>query len=372
MKKRITAIIAVILVFCLLLAYGISFLGMFSVYAAPSKSQINSELTEVKAEKSEILKKAQTKQVEISELQQQINTIQYDIDAYTVKINNLTAELEEAQTKETNQYEAMKLRLRTMYEDNNTTYISLLFSGESLSEVLSYLEIIKQMSEHDNNMHKELEKTRKEIEEKKQILEDEKKILDDKKAVLQQSQDKIKAEKAELDGMASKLSAEETALFNQLKAIEAEEQALQRQIISGGSHSATSSYGGGKLAYPSGYTTITSPYGYRIHPIYGVRKLHTGIDFGAPMGAAVYAAESGKVIMASYYGGYGNTVIIDHGGGMTTLYAHNSALYVSNGQTVTRGQKIAACGSTGNSTGPHCHFEVRINGATTDPMKYLK
>ncbi len=372
MKKRITAIIAIILIFCLLLAYGISFLGMFSVYAAPSKSQIQNELSGVKAEKSEILKKAQTKQVEISELQQQINTIQYDINAYTVKINNLTAELEEAQTKETNQYEAMKLRLRTMYEDNNTTYISLLFSGESLSEVLSYLEIIKQMSEHDNNMHKELEKTRKEIEEKKQLLEDEKKVLDDKKAILQQSQDKIKAEKAELDGMASKLSAEENELFKKLKAIEEEEQALQRQIISGGSHSATSSYGGGKLAYPSGYTTITSPYGYRIHPIYGVRKLHTGIDFGAPMGAAVYAAESGKVIMASYYGGYGNTVIIDHGGGMTTLYAHNSALYVSNGQTVKRGQKIAACGSTGNSTGPHCHFEVRINGATTDPMKYLR
>lgn len=371
MKKRISAIIAIILVVCLLLAYGISFLGVFNVYAAPSKSQIQNELSGVKAEKSGILTKAQEKQVEISELQQQINTVQYDINAYTTKINNLTVELNEAQIKETNQYDAMKLRLRTMYEDNNTTYISLLFSGESLSEVLSYLEIIKQMSEHDNNMHKELEKTRKEIEEKKLILEDEKKILDEKKAVLQQSQDKIKAEKAELDGMAAKLSSEETALLNQLKAIEAEEQELQRQAMSG-SHSATSVYTGGKLGYPSGYTNVTSPYGYRIHPIYGVRKLHTGTDFGAPMGAAIYAAADGKVITSSYYGGYGNTVIIDHGGGMTTLYAHNSALYVSVGQTVKRGQKIAACGSTGNSTGPHCHFEVRINGATTDPMKYLK
>lgn len=372
MKKRLTAIIAVVLLVCLILVYSVSFLGLFTAYAAPNKTQIQNELSGVKAEKSEILNKAQTKQVEITELQQQINTIQHDINAYTAKIEKMTVELNEAQIKETNQYDAMKLRLRTMYEDNNTTYISLLFSGESLSEVLSYLEIIKQMSEHDNNMHKELEKTRKEIEEKKQVLEDEKKVLDDKKATLQQSQDKIKAEKAELDGMAAKLTTQENELFNKLKAIEEEELMLQRQIISGGSHSATSVYNGGALAYPSGYTNVTSPYGYRIHPIYGVRKLHTGTDFGAPMGAAIYAAADGKVITSSYYGGYGNTVIIDHGGGMTTLYAHNSALYVSVGQTVKRGQKIAACGSTGNSTGPHCHFEVRINGATTDPMKYLK
>lgn len=131
-------------------------------------------------------------------------------------------------------------------------------------------------------------------------------------------------------------------------------------------------YKGGKFVFPApSYTAVTSEQGWRVHPISGVLKYHSGMDLGAPSGTAILAAAPGKVTLASWNGGYGNCVIIDHGGGISTLYGHASALYVSKGQTVSAGKKIAAVGSTGWSTGPHLHFEVIINGEVTDPRPYI-
>ena len=116
---------------------------------------------------------------------------------------------------------------------------------------------------------------------------------------------------------------------------------------------------------------ITSPFGYRFHPIYGRKIFHSGIDIGVDEGTPVHAADSGVVVEADWIDGYGNAVIIDHGNGMSTLYGHNSELAVSAGQTVSKGQVIAYAGSTGNSTGPHVHFEVRVNGDPVNPLNYL-
>uniref|UniRef100_B8HN83 Peptidase M23 n=1 Tax=Cyanothece sp. (strain PCC 7425 / ATCC 29141) TaxID=395961 RepID=B8HN83_CYAP4 len=129
-------------------------------------------------------------------------------------------------------------------------------------------------------------------------------------------------------------------------------------------------YGSGRLSYPI-QAPITSNFGWRMHPILGYQRLHAGTDFGADTGTPIRAAEGGTVIFAGWYGGYGNTVIIDHGGGLTTLYAHTSQMYVREGQTVQRGEAIAAVGSTGLSTGPHLHFEVRENGEPVNPLNYL-
>ncbi len=132
------------------------------------------------------------------------------------------------------------------------------------------------------------------------------------------------------------------------------------------------SYDGGQFMWPVPSTRyITSPYGYRIHPVYNYKKFHSGIDIGASYGVDIVAAADGTVTLATTNGGYGKCVIINHGSGITTLYAHNSQLLVSNGQSVTRGQVVAKAGSTGVSTGPHLHFEVRVNGSTTDPMPYF-
>jgi murein DD-endopeptidase MepM/ murein hydrolase activator NlpD len=127
----------------------------------------------------------------------------------------------------------------------------------------------------------------------------------------------------------------------------------------------------GTIGWPVASPRVTSYYGYRTHPIFGDRRLHAGIDLAANTGTAVFAAKDGVVVTAGWMSGYGNTIVIDHGSALATLYAHNSALSVAPGQTVRRGQRIASAGSTGNSTGPHVHFEVRVKGSPVDPMSYL-
>lgn len=128
--------------------------------------------------------------------------------------------------------------------------------------------------------------------------------------------------------------------------------------------------GTGRFVFPAN-ARISSGFGNRVHPILGYSRFHGGVDFAAPQGTAIYAADSGQVIFSGWYGGYGQTVIVDHGGGLTTLYAHASRLLVREGQSVRQGQSIAAVGSTGLSTGPHLHFEVRRNGNPVNPMGYL-
>ena len=374
MKKTITSAVALVLAVCFVMVYILAYLAP-TVSAAPTKAEAQSELNEVKEEKNSILQQAQDKEVAISELQQEINSLQFDIDAYSEKIEQSQKELEAAEKRENEQYAAMKLRLRVMYEDNNTTYINLVLGGESLTDIISDLEIIRQMAEYDQNMHSELEATRTEIQQRKEELENEKAILDERKAAIVEKQQVIVAEKAELDAMASQLSAEESKLLDEIRKFEEDERRLQETIISSGSHSATSAtppVGSGKFGYPSTTTSVSSPYGYRIHPVYGTRKFHSGVDFPVGTGTPIFATADGKVISAGWNGGYGNTVIIDHGGGYTSLYAHNSSLVVSVGQYVTKGQVVSKAGSTGVSTGPHLHFEIRINGSTTDPMPYLR
>jgi len=131
--------------------------------------------------------------------------------------------------------------------------------------------------------------------------------------------------------------------------------------------------GTGVYTWPTpGYKVITSPYGMRYHPILGIRKMHTGVDIGAPMGATIVAADGGKIIHAGWMGGYGQVLVVDHGNGMSTLYAHLSSFIAGNGASVTKGQPIGRVGTTGWSTGPHLHFEVRENGSPVDPMSYIK
>lgn len=146
--------------------------------------------------------------------------------------------------------------------------------------------------------------------------------------------------------------------------------AILIQRLAGGDRSRPAIIGTGQMGYPS-IGEITSSFGYRIHPILGYKRFHAGIDFGADTGSPIYAADSGVVLFAGWYGGYGQSVIIDHGNSLTTLYAHASELYVSEGQSIQQGQVIAAIGSTGLSTGPHLHFEVRQNGEPVDPLNYL-
>ena len=369
MRKRIKSGMSLLLVVSFLVVYILS----LQIYAAPTKSQVQKDIQNIQAQKSEILKQAEQKEVEISELQQEINTLQFDIDQYALKIEQTKKELAAAEEKERKQRETMKLRLRVMYEDNDTSYINLILNGGSLTDILSRLELVREMSDYDQNMVENLQKLQLEIAYKKEELEAEQLTLTERKSAIEEKKAVLVAEKAALNALIAKLGAQESAKLAELRKIEEDERAMQALIMSQGSHSATSQIiGNGKFGYPTSNTNITSPYGYRIHPIYGTRKLHAGIDLPASTGTPIYASADGKVITAGWVSGYGNTVIIDHGGGVTSLYAHNSSLNVSVGQTVKRGTRVASAGSTGNSTGPHCHFEIRLNGSPVDPMNYLR
>ena len=237
--------------------------------------------------------------------------------------------------------------------------------------------MIKQIAEYDTNLINEVKNAKEELETEKRTVEnvkiqkeakssDLKKLKSEKETKvnnLTEDQKQIQAQIEEYDNKMKELEKKEREL--------AAQEAKKNQYIGSSGENFVSS---GRFQWPvPSSQRVTSEYGYRIHPISGTRKLHAGIDIGAAGGANIVAGDSGTVILSSfgYNGGYGNYVIINHGNGVTTRYAHCSNLYVSVGQTVTKGQVIAAVGSTGASTGNHCHFEVRINGVSQNPRNYL-
>jgi Membrane proteins related to metalloendopeptidases len=212
------------------------------------------------------------------------------------------------------------------------------------------------------DQHKKVEAQKQQLETLQAKLLDQKQDQADKKASLQ-------ASRGEVQSLKSKVESNNEALEAQIDDLNAE---ADRWIDEIKKLQGNQAYAGGIFTWPSATSTrITSPFGYRIHPILKVKKLHTGIDIGAAAGTAVLAANNGNVIKAGWNNSYGNVVMIDHGGGIVTLYAHNSKLLVSTGDVVTKGQTIALVGSTGDATGPHIHFEVRVNGEYKDPMGWF-
>jgi murein DD-endopeptidase MepM/ murein hydrolase activator NlpD len=386
MNTKLKYIISIILIVCMLGAMIFSMIMPFIAYAdqktdiqnkinsaGDKKGDLQGKIDSARSEKQNVLEEKNEIEGKIEVVQKEIDGLNTEISDCEKKISEKQIELDEAQVKADKQYESMKIRLRTMYEDNSTSYIELITEGESLSEMITNYELIKQLLDHDNTMYDRLVETKNKIEETKKEIENEKSVLEDKKA-------SANAKKAELDGYNSKLAGTVSKLENDIEAYkkayaaaEAEEKRLKDQLRSLLQGSSGGSYSGGRLEWPTpGYTTITSPFGNRVHPTLKVYKLHTGIDIAAPMGASVIAAEAGTVVISGWNNAYGNYIVINHGGGVSTLYAHNTKLFVSSGQSVTRGQKIATVGSTGFSTGPHCHFEVMVNGSVTDPIAYLK
>ena len=186
-----------------------------------------------------------------------------------------------------------------------------------------------------------------------------------------QARAEVATETANEQRLLAQVTSQRSEYLRQINELERESSSIAASLRRRQSGQATTPSGHGVFAYPVAHPVVTSTFGYRIHPIYGDRRLHAGVDLGASTGTPVLAAGSGTVAFAGWMSGYGNTVIIDHGGSLATLYAHNSALGVKVGDTVKRGEHISDAGSTGNSTGPHVHFEVRVQGTPVDPMNYL-
>ncbi|EFL57416.1 peptidase, M23 family [Veillonella atypica ACS-134-V-Col7a] len=299
-------------------------------------------------------------------------------------------QLAEAQKRLEGRESVFYKRVRDIYINGRLSYLDVVIGSKDFSDFANRLEVLKRIIDSDITLINEIKKERADIEAHKQKLEaDRAKLVElEKSALAKQAEiEQKKAErnvvlqKAQNDRATAMQAIEElNASSAQVSAMLKERQAARAAAASAAAAAAQSSggqgasdnwvQGTGQLGWPvSG--EITSPYGYRVHPIWGTTIYHSGIDIGVDEGTPVHAADGGVVVWSGWMGGYGYAVVIDHGNGLSTLYGHNSELAVDEGQSVAKGQVISYAGSTGNSTGPHVHFEVRVNGDPVDPMGYL-
>lgn len=276
--------------------------------------------------------------------------------------------LEEAIRIYNQQNELVKVRLKVMYQNSSVSMFDTLLESKSVVEFYERLHYMSVISENDNKMLEDLETARQDVEYKKELEQKARELLKQKAGEKERRLAQLKTSRAEVEGELAKTKSEINKLEKEIDAQIAESKRLQGVIKN---LSSKKKYVGGTMQWPcpSSYN-VKSYYGMRKHPILRKYKMHTGIDIGASKGSSIVAANKGTVIMATYdkSGGYGNMVVLDHGAGITTLYAHASKLCVKVGDEVKAGAVIAKVGSTGLSTGNHLHFEVRVNGETKNPL----
>ena len=390
MKKYFKKFLAVTLAFSMLFV---------QVANAKTLSELKNEQNELKAKQQETQnalnenkQKQQTISAEIESLDKTVAEAQAALDEIETQLNDVTArlaesevQLKEATDKKDAQLESFEGRIKFLHENGSIGYLQIILSAESFTDFLTRIQYVNDIMNYDNNLLSELQKTENEIEQKTaEIAEDKAQVevlVAEQKAKTEEYNTKLAEKQATYNQYKLDAAAYEQELASWEKASEEVESLIAQataaasrssSVTSSGSSSGNVTYTGGKFAWPvPGRSYISSGYGYRARPIGSGSEFHTGYDIPASYGANIVAAEAGTVIYASYMNGYGYTVMIDHGGGLVTLYGHNSKLTVSKGDTVSRGQTIAKAGSTGNSTGPHCHFEVRKNGSHTSPQPYL-
>lgn len=327
-------------------------------------------MNQVKSEKKSVSKAIEQLDQKLNQAEEELTGVENQLSQLEEQIAVTTRELERASTDASSQKELLKKRVRVMYENGNVGYLSVILNSTSFSDFISRMDFLKKIIDFDMNLLGKMKLHRDSVAEKRKQLESELKEKERLKIEIADKKQQVEVAKQDREKTLKDLTKDLKELERQEDALLAQSNEVAKKIIS---LQSKEKYVGGKIGWPSpGYYKITSPYGYRTHPILKKKKLHTGIDIAVPSGTTIVAANSGTVIYSGYNGGYGNTVIIDHGGKISTLYAHNSKLLVKVGDKVEKGKAITKSGSTGLSTGPHLHFEVRENGQHVDPLKYLQ
>ncbi|PWJ51515.1 murein hydrolase activator EnvC family protein [Faecalicatena contorta] len=385
MNRRKKSIISAVLIMVLCTALNLNVNATTVEEAQRKADELESKKKSAEEEKNSLAS-------QLSTIVSDMNTIKEKLEKKQTEIQTAENELVEAKIDENNQYESMKKRIRFMYENGNSQFLEILLECESISDFLNKAEYFSQISTYDRNMLTEFQNVVKEVEEKEATLEKEyaelsglqdelikkqdevQSLLDSKKIQIADLENQIGDNAATLEKLVKEAEAERQKQLQQQAAI----QAAQQQAANNGSASG----GGGSYAEPdstpvvsgNGQFTNPCPGGY-VSSTFGYRdfdaSFHKGLDLAAAEGTPTYAAAGGTVITAGWSDSAGNWVVINHGNGLTTKYMHHSALCVSEGQVVAKGQQIGYVGNTGNSFGAHLHFQVEINGAAVDPQGYL-
>lgn len=352
-----------------------------------------SDITKTKKKASELNKKKETAEAEKKAISEKLDTLLSEMQKMEKKIDKkeeeITAKEDElilAKIDENDQYESMKKRIKYMYENGNSQFVEILCESKDLSDFLNKTEYISTISQYDREMLGKFQKIVKSVEKQEKELKKEREEMNT-------MQDELIAKQNSMEELLSKKNKEIKALKNEISANnkkmkkleaaakaaaeaarkQAEEKAAQNAASQGGgSAGAPVISGNGTLTHPCpGYSRISSYFGYRDAPLAGASTNHKGVDFAAPTGTPIYAAAGGTVTSAGYSGNAGNMIVINHGNGLQTYYMHCNRIYVSAGTKVSKGQNIAEVGSTGNSTGPHLHFQVMSGGIPVNPLSYL-
>ncbi len=407
MKKRKLFVSAVAIFLALLMLFSLVASALSFMTSAVSQSDVDqlqnqkATLSQQKDAKKAALDALRTQQAGFVEMkaaldeknevaQQEILLTEEQIELYNEMIAEKEAEAQAAQDAANEQLELYKVHLRAM-EENGTFnfYLSVLFGAKDFGDLLARVDMITEIMEKDKAVEDSYKEARDFALEVKAEYEVYKAELDAKKAELEAEVELLKAEIAEASQMIADLQKDidaYTAEYNQMEAneravqaqideltrqMQEEERRRQEEAAANNTTVPTNPAVTGSYQWPATSTYITSKYGNRIHPIFGTKKFHSGVDIGAGAGTNVTAADGGTVSVATYSSSYGNYVMIYHTDGTSTLYAHMSALAVSQGQTVNKGDVLGYVGDTGWASGPHLHFEVRVNGSTTDPLAYF-
>ncbi len=357
------------------------------------KNQLQSGLTDIKGVIANLEKSKNDLAAYVSDLDVTLSSVQTKITELTelisdkeIEITNTKAELDEAMATEQKQYAEMKVRIKSMYERGDSFYFETVFSARSFGDMLNRADYVERLTSADKRLLDKFKATREYVETCKQQLEAEQELLEEAKSdaeAEQQSLERLIAEKqqqiaafqADINNQEQYLRAYEQEMAARDAEIQALENAMKvQQAALEQANGKKNTYDGGIFAWPApSYTRISDDFGMReVHPIYKTQKMHNGVDMAAPGGSPILAAYNGTVIAAAYSSSMGNYIMIDHGSGLCTIYMHASALYVTSGQVVSKGERIAAVGTTGNSTGNHLHFGVRLNGTYVNPWNYLK
>lgn len=347
------------------------------------QSELNSEKKNVKNEinAKNTEKKSLTEQ--LKDINQQMNDVQQTIDGLNTEISETEEKISFTEMEISNKqrdYDGrmaiFNQRLKEMYQYGDVNFLEVLLQSSSITDFLTRFEYLKYIANNDQKLLDEVSALKASLETEKASLDSMKTSLVVKRQNQEAKSKELATASAQKQSLVDQINAEQDALYDILEDLEAESKALNSEIKRLQAEQAAKN--GANTKAPGAYLwpcpsshTITSNYGYRVHPVTGAKKLHSGMDIGASYGVAVVAAASGTVIMSKYYGGYGNCIIIDHGGGVSTLYGHMSSLIAKTGQKVSAGETIGKVGSTGVSTGNHLHFEVRINGSTVNPANYV-